>query len=734
MHMSSTLQIHPEERGRTPALLGVNMEIQEHADEANLWDWLADSGAGVARELTPQAFLRPEGYVDPRWERIVDRPAFDHWRRRVRNDPQTEIPPESIRMDEPVPWLGTPARFLAKLRETGVEPVISVDYNPRSYHLPLVKDPDTADPQQDDDLNWPACAAAYAYAVALLYRTVRDFGVRYAACLNEPENRFDWFELPADLREALGDHPWFTVSKGSDRSIAERYLTVVARQSAVLTRLIRTAAEDVSAVLGVDRPRILGPVNVAWKHFWDFAAPWLDSLDVHHYSPDPLSFDRLYAAVRNTVTRHNRTAGRDPRSGVHADTEAGTARADSAAPARSFSLSEFNRFSGGTDILHSPLNPDTGVEVADLLFTVCALGRRETPCDVAAFYLFNAPSTHRNHKHLLYGDLNVLDWSGSDRALWNRSGSWYPSAAQLQVRHPTLAYVVFRMLARACRPHDWSTGEVSPHAGTNEVSQQGSAEEGSQRVEVHERSDRAGGGPQEEPPDLRDGGHGEPQTAGPYPVLADALRNDESADPRDLSYDTRVLTVRQPKALFVHVLNPHIEPRPNFRVDLSMLAPEYAGAVVRTASSGAAGSGAGTVDEQVRLPVSMERDADWMIRALTVDLPPRSCTQLILTAEDWQTATDLRISESTLTPGVLRDLRVTQTTRLRLFATLRGQPADLTELNAWFCCKDDSLLVTSTGLVERLRLADHSPHITAGIVGADEGAWVSVGGRAVRAD
>ena len=30
-----------------------------------------------------------------------------------------------------------------------------------------------------------------------------------------------------------------------------------------------------------------------------------------------------------------------------------------------------------------------------------------------AFYLFHFPSTHRNYKHLVYGDMNFFDWTGT---------------------------------------------------------------------------------------------------------------------------------------------------------------------------------------------------------------------------------------------------------------------------------------------------------------------------------
>ena len=53
-----------------------------------------------------------------------------------------------------------------------------------------------------------------------------------------------------------------------------------------------------------------------------------------------------------------------------------------------------------------------------------------------------------NHKHLVYGDMNSLDWSCNDRHLPARGGAWYPTASDMQVRFATPAFYMFRMLAR----------------------------------------------------------------------------------------------------------------------------------------------------------------------------------------------------------------------------------------------------------------------------------------------
>ena len=44
--------------GRPPKRLGVNVEVQDHQEESNLYDWLADSGAQVIRSFHPERTLR----------------------------------------------------------------------------------------------------------------------------------------------------------------------------------------------------------------------------------------------------------------------------------------------------------------------------------------------------------------------------------------------------------------------------------------------------------------------------------------------------------------------------------------------------------------------------------------------------------------------------------------------------------------------------------------------------
>lgn len=617
MRSTSSLRLLKQAVAGTPRFLGVNLEVQDYADQLNLWDWLGDSGATVARELHPARFLRPDGYGDPRWEEISGREAFDRWREEIRQDPVNRVPRKAIRLDERIPWMGTPDAFLGKLNQAGIQPVISIDYNPRTFPQPLLNDLERGDPG-DADIWWPAAASAYAYSFALAFYTCRDHEARFYSMMNEPENRFGWFHLPPGLEEQLGENPWFTVSEGNDRSLSEHYFRLVANQFALLCQLTRIALDDVAACLGIGPLRLLGPTNVVWKPFWELARPWLDSCDVHHYSPDASSFRTLYAGVRDEVK------------------------------GKSFSLSEFNRFSGSVPIEESPLNPSASLRLAEVLMEVLALGRPDAWCEIATLYLFHAPSTHRNHKHLLYGSLDFLDWTGEDRAPWARSPAWYPSADEMQVRHPTLAYVIFKMLARACRPHPWS-GDAS----------------------------------------------------GPYPVREWAIHNPTSADPKAIATQLKCLAVQQPQALFMHVLNTGEAAVEDLRIEVPDT--NFSTAIIRK-------TGVGMLDETVEaVPVSGGE--------VRLNIGPESFVQVILAELDPATITGFTVEEQTYTPGSLDDLRLWQTTRLRVVAQTPQGPADVTGLCARFDCPDDCFRVTASGLVQRIRDGNARARISVSLAG-----------------
>jgi hypothetical protein len=438
MRRYTEIRLLPRVQARTPHRLGLNVELQENAAATNLWDWIADSQAACLREFHPEVELRCRPFTVADATGIADRAGFDAWRHRLLADPDARLPWDRYAFTRPVPWLGIPDEFLAKVAELGLPALLSLGYAPKQFARPLVIDvASTADPD-DAGIDWGAAASAYEYYLAEIwhYAVRHPVQARHFMMLNEPCNRWGWWYLPEEFA-AVGSDWWTTLSWNDDlpagqRALGERYFTLVAIQHAVLCRLARQALDDVTAVLAARgrqvQLRLSGPTDVIWEQFWSRSGRQLDACDWHHYHPDPATFRLGYRAVE----------------------------AAAASLGKQTMISEFGRLSGGTPITEMLFGMPQSLEVADLLMEVLALADPHGPgLGDATFYLLSFPATHRNYKQLVYGSMDTLDWSGRDRPMWGRGEAWRPTGEEQQLRWPTPAYHIFRMLARACQggPH-----------------------------------------------------------------------------------------------------------------------------------------------------------------------------------------------------------------------------------------------------------------------------------------
>ncbi len=422
------LLILPNPIAETPKHLGVNMLTQEHHDVINLWDWLAHSGATIAREFHPEKpLVGAERPPDP-WESIHSSADFEAYRRSVLANPAPDGPIcwDAYSFDKPVKWIGVPDGIIEKLVQVGVEPLVSLGYNPKMFPRPLVPDLEFDGIPSDDQIDWGAAASAYDYYFAIAYHYAGTYQSRYFLMHNEPECRVEVFYFPKDLEERIQAVPrentYFSGGEATRRTIA-----CLTTQWAVLARMARLALDDVAGLLP-DMPRLIlsGPTCGLWEPFWLKGKEHLDCLDFHHYHPDPDAFD-------NVCKRIHLRAG-----------DAGA----------SFSCSEFNLVPGGVPFHRIPFEPSAAMDFARLLMRSLRLSTAGAPpCEYLTMYEFNYPSTDNNHKHLVYGDMNSLDWSCNDRHLPSRGDAWYPTAADMQVRFATPAFYLFRMLAR-CVPGD----------------------------------------------------------------------------------------------------------------------------------------------------------------------------------------------------------------------------------------------------------------------------------------
>lgn len=611
--------------GQTPVHFGANVEMQDNCSSTNLWDWIADSGMTVVRSFHPEQTLRTAQASAGRWGRIESKNDFDQLREKLVSAPQSEsLCLQKYMFNRHVPWIGIPDEFTAYYRKLNVEVIYSLGYGTAHFPRPLIHDINAESIPEDEGIDWEAAFSAYEYYFAVIHHFAFHSGGRLFLMLNEPENRKGWFHLPADLAEAS----WSDLFWKEDAELNQRYRRILAVQYAVLCRLARLAMRDVQQLLDADKRQnkllLAGPASVLWPDLWSYAKEYLDILDIHHYHNNAETFHQLLSAARTA-------AGHD----------------------KCIALSEFNNQSGGMCIQKFLFNHEAAANAANLLMTIIADTPEKAPAmQFAAFYLFGFPSTHRNYKHLLYGDMNLLDWSGSDKPLWSRGtnrqaaadGTWYPSASEQQLRFTTPAYYHFRMLARACRGNDAQTGK--------------------------------------------------------FPLLNYGIVNPSSSGPEDLPASLKVSVVQQPKRMFVNILNMNTTPAQNILIK-QPAGSQFGFAAIRESSSSNHDALIGIVDTSVQ-PVS-------------VTIPPMAMVQVIFMELKPDTIRTLTIKEESLTPGSLTNgLELWQTTRLLAIATLPEGEINISDLAViWKSEHPDEVKIEQTGLLQRLRKSEKPTLISA---------------------
>jgi hypothetical protein len=422
------LTIEKDVTGHTPLHFGVNVELQEYAERINLWDWLADSGSTIVRELHPEQSLRkPESDVS-RFDRIADKATFDQWRTHLAADPDTALPWQDYRFDECVEWMGVPDTIVDYVQQRlGLEAICSLGYAPRSFNRPIVTEYPAGGSFDPKLLEWSAAASAYEYYFAEIYRFATRYGVSFFSMYNEPEFYDELVHLPAHIEQNRQRYhnPW----RKYDRQAYEQVYAVVSVQVAAMSYLARLAADAVEKLLSErDQPRKLllaGPVScAAWEPVWRSAGKYLDICDYHIYAVDPNLHHQMYQSVCRRAAEFGKAT----------------------------SVSEYGRRGGPSRLSEILFDMDSAIEAGRVLLATISMARpNQVAPTFATFYLLSSPAVGRNYKHLLYGDMNVLDWTGHDRhPRRHRHPAWHPTAREMQLRHATPAYAMFRMLSRCC--------------------------------------------------------------------------------------------------------------------------------------------------------------------------------------------------------------------------------------------------------------------------------------------
>lgn len=416
------LRIGTRHKAKTAKHLGLNIEVHDGEDATNLWDWLADSGAQVVREFHPEQSLRQADAPTATWDAVTTLAAFQAFRQGLAADPDTTIPWETYLFDQPIKWMGIPDKIVEHVAEVGPEPICSLGFSPTSYPVSLVNDLH-AESLSDELINWSAAAAAYEYYLAEIYRYATRHNVRYFSLRNEPEwSSAKAFYLPPEL-DSFQSHLRDLVTCQDPDAYAV-YGRALGLQVAAMARIARWAADDVQAVLEQrGQPltiRIAGPTSgMLWEPIWAHAKAYADICNYHVYAVTPVAYDRL-----------SREVARQTQGKLQA-------------------ITEFGRQGGPMKVEDFLFSLDRSLEAARVIMTALQMAKPDDPdYEFLTFYLFAGPSTHRNFKQLVYGDMNMLNWFGPDKALRQRGDNWYPTFEELQIRWATPAYALFRMLAR----------------------------------------------------------------------------------------------------------------------------------------------------------------------------------------------------------------------------------------------------------------------------------------------
>ena len=645
---------------KTPRHLGLNVEVKDHYEKANIWDWIADSGATVVREFTPERNLKvgmvsDEDLKGPHMERnwrvlnlakvgeeefasIQSRNDFDAWRKDILTNPQKKIPWELFSFDRELPWLGNPDGIVSKLKEIGIEPALPLDYSTKIFPRPLVKKWVVEGIPGDEVIDWGAAACAYEYYFALIYHFSSEFGTRYFTMHNEPEYLTKWFHMPSDNNK-------FTKSDALQRNLfvtpQEFGHRALSTQLSVLGRMAKLAIEDVRSILKdktLAKKLFLSgyPAHNQAERYWKQSEPYFDSMDFHHY-------DRSSSTLRRAYRRTAMIAQQTGKKTV---------------------ITEFGRLGGAIPISEILYCLEPSLEIGELLLTVLSMSYPDEPAfEFATFYNFQFPSSHRDYKNIVYGDMNLVDWTGQDKWLDARGDDWYPSFEELQLRFATPAYHMFRMFSR-CAPDKDSAVE-------------------SYRV--------------------LDAGEG------PFPGVGRA----NTTERQNVYSNLRKLIVQTDKEMIVTLLNPTKYEADNLELNLEYFANKYTFAVVRETSQ--------TRNDEVIAEIPLKNNS------ISLDVAPESVTQVIFTPLRLDRIKSLRLVETTATPGTTDKLKLYETTRLRALGKVDGKEVDLTELNAvWTSSEPELVVVYQGGLVQRLRDSAKPAKIQAKTLGGAQSEEITV--------
>lgn len=609
---------------KTPKYLGLNVEVMKYADRTNLWDWLEVSNANIVRTPHPARFLRKKNdEVNRRYAQATTKKEFEAFCERIKKDPEKEIIWDYYLFSEELPWLGVMDEIMARLKENGKASIFEMSYDTSSYPEPiLLKQPDETD-FPDEIIHWPTAASAYEYYFACIYRYSSRKQGNYYMMRNEP---------PIDDEFAF-------------------------QQFGMFAKMARSAMEDVRSLLKDQHYaaslELVGPaVYSAYEEYLAYTKNNIDILDVHFYDTGGSQFrEKLRRALMRA--RQNNLK---------------------------LSLTEFGRIGGGMDIEQSLFSLSASLQLAELMIEMLSVTAPNDPVfEMALLYQFQFPATHRNYKSLVYGDMNMVDWTGQDHAPQSVF-SEDPSFEQSQLRFATPAFDIYRMFAR-CTP-----GNAGNDKSGNKVYELMYANRGVTAIK-----DKLTG-----------------RNLWPDLDLTKYYANDGFA------FNIKSVVVESDDRIYINILNQEPASLKDMRIDISSFPQTYTTAVVRETSL--------TKRDE---PVSQQRIENSIVH---LDIPAESFLQIILVKEDLHGVSEIKTEEKTFTPGNLNNLGVHETTILKTQGKIGDRWMDLSDLNIIYDIdKNKGFKIYSSGLLQKtIENGNKSCHVTVKLLDGKQSVRITV--------
>ncbi len=618
-----TLRIIPHCIAKTPRHIGAEIDMQDHADKTNLWDFIKDAKITMTRSRALDTGVRklPEGEsydLEDYVKDISDHKSFLIWKQAFLKNPKQFVHKDSYNFMQKTGYEGgIPDQTVKNLLKIGVMPCIELSWCPKNFGKPLLKRwcLDGKFPSHDA-IDWQAYANAYLNYYIVMNHFAGVFSCNYFMLSNEPFAN-DSYPNP---EEPCGN---------VDISDYERKQKQFFAQLAVLAHSARAAIEDVKAGFSdkafADSLFLSGfgscgharEIGLATRDF-------IDSVDFHHYCREAANFDRRYMGLQQIFND------------------------------KKLFCSEFNVRGGPVHPDYSFFTVNACLEFGALMMEVLEATDPAHPgMEAAMMYQFSYPASHRTFKSLVYGDMNYADWfyaKGRLKMMVKRPMEWYPTFEECQLRFQTMAYQLFRMLAR-CIPGD------KKHSGYDVLG-------------MHENFF--------------------PSVS---PTRWDAVK---------------FLTVKTDDSLIVNVLNPCGQRiAQDLRVSIAMIPENYKYAIVRRTNRFFDG------DWNDDMVLSQELVKDKLVILKDIPSESFTQIIFTNVALDQIESLRVK-EETFTKGGVNDGLSLYETTILVPYGNINGQYVNLADLNiVWESSEPDLVTVYQSGLVQRVRDTGRDVAITA---------------------